>query len=71
MLCDGGKVIRRRISLVAIVAVARVGRVMGQHFAIARHFCKDLRRRDAGASTIAVDHAALRHQQLRNTKRVD
>ena len=68
---DGGEMVGGGVALVAIVAVARIGGVVRQHLAIARHLGDDRRGGNGAAAAIAVQHAALRDQQVGNAERVD
>ena len=64
------EVLGRRVSLVAVEAVARVGRVQVAHVAVAHHLGDDGRRRDRRAARVAVDDAALRDEQVGNPEGV-
>jgi len=51
--------------------IARIGGVVCEHLAVARHLREDRSGCDGGAASIAVQHAPLRHHQLRNAERID
>src|SRR5258706_7710782 len=65
------EVVSRRIALVSIVAVAGVRRMVHDHFAIPYDLRDDGCRSDRRAAAIAVQHPALRHQQIWNPERID
>src|SRR5436190_13184635 len=63
--CNGVEMIRGRVALVAIEPVPRVEAMKHEHLTIARHLGDDRRRGDRRTPPIAVQHAALRHRQIR------
>ena len=69
--CDGRQMVRRRISLVAIVPVPRIGRMMLGHFTVAGHLCHDGCRGNRAAAAIAVHHRPLREEEARDAECVD
>src|SRR5678815_2621369 len=66
VLRNSREMFRGGIALVPVIAVARIGGMVCAHLTIARHLGEDRGRRDGRAAPIAVQHAALRHHQLRN-----